>query len=378
MAELVLTGARIVTPEAVIDGALVARDGRIVAVESGRATAGEALDGDYLIPGLVELHTDNMERHFAPRPGVRWPAVSAALAHDAQIAAAGITTVFDAISLGSLQDYDVRVTALTEMLSGLRTARDNGMLRSDHLLHLRCEVSYPGMTRLLEDMIDDAHVRLVSVMDHTPGQRQFVNPDKYREYWKGKNGFSDTELEAYLAMSRQRGERHSAENRRAVVSLCAGRKLPLASHDDATPEHVAEALADGMVVAEFPTTIEAARLSRDGGMKVVMGGPNLVRGGSHSGNISAGVLAEHGLLDIVSSDYVPNSLLESAFKLARDFPGITLPQAMAAVSVTPAEAVGLNDRGAIKPGRRADLVRVRVVDGQPVVRAVWCDGVRVA
>jgi alpha-D-ribose 1-methylphosphonate 5-triphosphate diphosphatase len=252
------------------------------------------------------------------------------------------------------------------------------MFRSEHLLHLRCEVSYPQMPEMLAGMIDNPRVRLVSVMDHTPGQRQFVNPEKYRVYYKGRNGFNDAELDAYLDKALERGQRHSAGNRRAVVELCAGRGMPMASHDDATAEHVAEALADGMVVAEFPTTIEAARLSRAGGMKVVMGGPNLIRGGSHSGNISAGTLAEGGLLDIVSSDYVPNSLLESAFKLAGDFPRIDLPSAVAAVSKTPAEAVGLNDRGAIAAGRRADLVRVRVIDGQPVVRTVWRCGTRVA
>ena len=378
MDELILADAKIVTPQAVVAGTVVVRDGIIAAIEDTRTGRGEALDGDYLIPGLVELHTDNMERHFAPRPGVRWPAVSAALAHDAQIAAAGITTVFDAVSLGSMQDHDLRLDALDEMLSGTRTARDNGLFRSEHLLHLRCEVSYPQMPQMLESMIDDPRVQLVSVMDHTPGQRQFVNPEKYREYYKGKNGFNDDELDAYLDLACARGARHSAENRRAVVAICKARRMPMASHDDGTPDHVAEALADGMVVAEFPTTVEAARLSREGGMKVVMGGPNVIRGASHSGNVSANALARLGLLDIVSSDYVPTSLVESAFKLAREIPGIDLPKAMAAVSQTPAEAVGLKDRGAIEIGRRADLVRVRLVDGQPVVRTVWRGGARVA
>jgi len=378
MDELILADAKIVTPQAVVAGTVVVRDGIIAAIEDTRTGRGEALDGDYLIPGLVELHTDNMERHFAPRPGVRWPAVSAALAHDAQIAAAGITTVFDAVSLGSMQDHDLRLDALDEMLSGTRTARDNGLFRSEHLLHLRCEVSYPQMPQMLESMIDDPRVQLVSVMDHTPGQRQFVNPEKYREYYKGKNGFNDDELDAYLDLACARGARHSAENRRAVVAICKARRMPMASHDDGTPDHVAEALADGMVVAEFPTTVEAARLSREGGMKVVMGGPNVIRGASHSGNVSANALAQLGLLDIVSSDYVPTSLVESAFKLAREIPGIDLPKAMAAVSQTPAEAVGLKDRGAIEIGRRADLVRVRLVDGQPVVRTVWRGGARVA
>lgn len=379
MVEKILTGARIVGPGAVIDGTVVVRDGRIAEIETGVSRTGESLDGDYLLPGLVELHTDNMERHFAPRPGVRWPGVSAVLAHDGQIAAAGITTVFDAVGMGTVRgDDDIRIAALDEMLASVRTARARGMFRAEHLLHLRCETSYPTVLDRIARLIDDPTVKLASVMDHTPGQRQFTREDKFREYYKGKFQFTDRELDTYIADQKERCERWSAPNRRGMVEMCKARGIPLASHDDATSAHVAEAVADGMVVAEFPTTVEAARLSREGGMKVVMGGPNLMRGGSHSGNISAGTLAGLGLLDIVSSDYVPVSLLESAFRLTSEVPGMDLPRAVRAVSQTPAEAVGLDDRGAIAEGRRADLVRVALIEGQPVVRAVWREGRRIA
>ncbi len=379
MAEMILTGARVVGPDAVIEGTVVVRDGRIAEVAEGTTQGGEDFGGDYLLPGLVELHTDNMERHFAPRPGVRWPGVSAVLAHDGQIAAAGITTVFDAVGMGTVRgDDDIRIAALDEMLVAVRTARARDMFRAEHLFHLRCETSYPSVLDRIERLIDDPAVKLASVMDHTPGQRQFTREDKFREYYKGKFQFTDTELDSYIAAQKERCERWSAPNRRGMVEMCKARDIPLASHDDATSAHVAEAVADGMVVAEFPTTIEAARLSREGGMKVVMGGPNLVRGGSHSGNISAGTLATLGLLDIVSSDYVPVSLLESAFRLPSEVPGMDLPRAVRTISQTPAEAVGLDDRGAIVAGRRADLVRVSLIEGQPVVRAVWREGRRIA
>lgn len=379
MAEMILTGARVVGPDAVIEGTVVVRDGRIAEIAESTSRAGEDFGGDYLLPGLVELHTDNMERHFAPRPGVRWPGVSAVLAHDGQIAAAGITTVFDAVGMGTVRgEDDIRIAALDEMLTAVKTAREGDMFRAEHLFHLRCETSYPSVLDRIARLIDDPSVKLASVMDHTPGQRQFTREDKFREYYKGKFQFTDKELDTYIATQKERCERWSAPNRRGMVEMCRARDIPLASHDDATPEHVAEAVADGMVVAEFPTTVEAARLSREGGMKVVMGGPNLVRGGSHSGNISAGTLAAQGLLDIVSSDYVPVSLLESAFRLTHAVPGMDLPKAVRTVSQTPAEAVGLDDRGAIIEGRRADLVRVSVIEGQPVVRAVWREGRRIA
>lgn len=141
---------------------------------------------------------------------------------------------------------------------------------------------------------------------------------------------------------------------------------------------MAEAVIDGVKVAEFPTTVEAAKASSDAGMAVLMGAPNLVRGNSHSGNVSARDLAERGYLDILSSDYIPFSLLQAGFDLSRTVEGISLPQAIARVTRNPAEAVGLTDRGAIAEGRRADLVRVRADEGPPVVRTVWREGVRVA
>lgn len=379
IAEMVFTDARVVTPDAVIDGAVVVRDGRIAEITDVGTRAGEGLDGDYLLPGLVELHTGNVERHMVPRPGVNWASLSALLAHDAQVAAAGITTVFDAVGIGTLRGDDAaRIAVLDEMLVAARKARDGGMFRADHFFHLRCEISHPTVLARVAGVIHDPYVGLASVMDHTPGQRQFTREDKFREYYKGTFQFTDAELDACIATLKERHEILSTPNRRGLVAMCRARSIPLASHDDATAEHVSEAVEDGMVVAEFPTTLMAARLSRHGGMRVTMGGPNLIRGGSHSGNVSARTLAEAGLLDIVSSDYVPVSLVESVFKMAAELDGFDLPAAVRMASWTPAETVGLNDRGAIVTGRRADLMRVATIGGQPVVRGVWRGGRRVA
>ncbi len=377
---LVVSNARIVGRDAVLDGAsLEVRDGVIHAVDSALSNAAGAVDfeGDYLLPGLVELHTDNLEKHFAPRPGVRWPSRLAVLSHDAQIAAAGITTVLDAVAVGDVRDGAVRMEILREMIQAIQGAQQAGILRAEHLLHLRCEISFKDLMALVEPMAALDWLRLISVMDHTPGQRQFVNPAKYREYYQGKFGMSDAQMDRFMNEQIAAAAAHGQANRRAVVALCQARGLPLASHDDATAEHVAEAAADGMVVAEFPTTVDAAALSRQHGMQVMMGGPNLVRGGSHSGNVSARALAEAGQLDIISSDYVPGSLLHSAFLLPQQVPCIDLAQAVAMVSANPAEAVGLVDRGVLEAGRRADMIRVALVEDTPVVRGVWRAGQRV-
>lgn len=377
MAEMILTGARVVGPDAVIEGAVVVRDGRIAEVATGAARTGEDLEGDYLLPGLVELHTDNMERHFAPRPGVRWPGVSAVLAHDGQIAAAGITTVFDAVGMGTVRgDDDIRIAALDEMLAAVKAARAGNMFRAEHLFHLRCETSYPSVLDRIARLIDDPSVRLASVMDHTPGQRQFTREDKFREYYKGKFQFTDQELDAYIATQKERCEQWSAPNRRGMVAMCKERGIPLASHDDATPAHIEEAVGQGVAIAEFPTTVEAAAAAQANGLSVVMGAPNLVRGKSHSGNVSAGELAERGLLDVLSSDYVPASLLHGAFLLYERL-GMPMPEAIASVSAEPAEVLGLDDRGTIEIGRRADLVQAGRVEDTSVVRRVWRQGRRV-
>jgi alpha-D-ribose 1-methylphosphonate 5-triphosphate diphosphatase len=379
MSELVFGNGRIVTADAVIEGAVKVTNGRIAAVDGGRADVVSVdLGGDYLLPGLVELHTDNLENHVQPRPGVRWPMLSAIIDHDARIAGAGITTVLDAISIGSIRDTGIRVELMRDMIAGLATTRDRGMLRAEHMLHLRCEVSTPDLILQFEPVIDTPFLRLVSVMDHTPGQRQFVNLDKHHEYYKGKYGMSDAEIAEFHVQKKAQQERWSAPNRAKVVALCHERGIPLASHDDATPEHVAEAIEDRMVIAEFPTTVDAAAASHAAGLRVLMGGPNVVRGFSHSGNVSALDLARRGHLDIVSSDYVPSSLLGSVFALAKGELGISLPAAVAMASKTPAEAVGLSDRGEIAPGRRADLIQVSLVEGVPVVRGVWREGARVA
>lgn len=378
--ELAIINARIIGRDSELQtGSLLARDGVIAEVETGNLALRGAVDfsGDYLLPGLVELHTDNLEKHFAPRPGVRWPGRLAVISHDAQIAAAGITTVLDAIAVGDVRDGAVRMEILRDMIAAIADSQKGGMLRAEHLLHLRCEISFKDLMALVEPMTDLSWLKLVSVMDHTPGQRQFVNADKYRQYYQGKFGLSDEAMDRFMADQISAAAAHGAQNRRDLVALCRAKGLPLASHDDATAEHVAEAAADGMVVAEFPTTHEAAALSRRHGMKVMMGGPNLVRGGSHSGNISAHSLAEKGELDIVSSDYVPASMLQSAFQLPQQIPGISLPQAIAMVSANPADAIGLTDRGAVEVGKRADLLRVSVIDGMPVVRSVWRAGTRV-
>ena len=380
MAEQLFANCRVVTARDVLPGGVVVRDGVVAEVgDATRVRAAFDCEGDYLIPGLIELHTDHLESHFKPRPRVLWPVEAAVVAHDAQIAASGITTVFDALRVGTSKDDDVAIGGnMRRLAEAIGRAKAAGVLRADHLLHLRCELACDDTVPETAAFLDDPNLRLISLMDHTPGQRQFTRLDKFKQYYGGKSGMSEPELEAYIGERLAAHDRLAVPNRRRVVELARSRGIPLASHDDATSAHVEEAAEDGVTIAEFPTTADAAALSRRRGLYVLMGAPNVVRGGSHSGNVSAQALAESGLLDILSSDYVPFSLLQSVFALSERLPGIDLPAAVRLVTRNPAAASGLEDRGEIAQGKRADLVQVRVVEGLPVVRSVWREGRRVA
>jgi alpha-D-ribose 1-methylphosphonate 5-triphosphate diphosphatase len=378
---VLLANARVVLADCVLESGWVAvENGIITGIGSGTAPGkSEDLAGDLLIPGLVELHTDNLEAHVAPRPGVRWDTLASVVAYDAQLATCGITTVLDSLRVWREEGDQEEGGEAAHFADTIHDARMSDILRADHYLHLRCEVPMPYVVSEAESLIGRPEVRLVSLMDHTPGQRQFRDEKKLREYYLGKSrAATDAELDALFEIRRQHSQTYGEKNYRDLVALAHRHGRPLASHDDTSEEHAAQAVNDGVAIAEFPTTLEAARHLHAAGVKVMMGAPNLVRGASHSGNVATEELAREGLLDVLSSDYVPASLLLAAFALPQRVPGISLPRALATVTKTPAEAVGLADRGEIAAGKRGDLVRVRRSRGMPVTIAVWRQGRRVA
>lgn len=373
---MILTNARVVLPDRVMIGTLTILDGRIKAVHEGPADSLAALDmgGDLLIPGLVELHTDNLEKQLLPRPGVLWPSARAALlAHDAQLVAAGITTVLDALSCGQFYEKSDRRVMLDLALNALRELRPTGFLRADHMLHVRCEISDPDLPRLFEPFRDMDEVHLVSLMDHTPGQRQFVDLEAYRTYYSTDRQWTDEGFEVEMRRMREIQSRFAGPHADMILDWCRECRVPAASHDDATPEHVDWAHARGLAISEFPTTMAAARRACELGLLTLMGSPNVVRGGSHSGNVSVREVASAGFLGALSSDYVPASLLHAAWILHVEV-GLPLHESVALVTANPARALGLGDRGLIAPGLKADLVRVHVDRNLPIVRRVWRDG----
>ena len=375
--ETILTNAVLVLPDTVLAGTVVVRGASIVEVAMGRSHLPGAidLDGDYLIPGAVDVHTDNLERQVQPRSLARWPSRSAFVAHDAQCAAAGVTTVLDALCLGDLGFDTGRIQTFHDGVADLDALTPSGLLKAEHYLHLRCEIPALDTMACFDTVADHPLVRMISLMDHSPGVGQYANIPFYRDL-RRRGGLDEATIDRRIAELQAQRARVRLPHRRALLDRVRGRGIALASHDDRLVAEIAENAADGITISEFPVTLEAARAAKAAGMSVIAGAPNIVRGGSHSGNIAAADLLRAGAVDVFASDYVPPALIEAAFRCWRE--GLTtLPEAVAMISDRAAAMAGLPDRGRLASGWRADLARVRVHGTLPVVRQVWSGGARV-
>ena len=374
--EIILTNARLILPEEEFHGTLVIRDGRIAEIQPGRAHHASALDcgGEIIIPGVVDVHTDNLERQVQPRANARWPSLSAFIAHDAQCAAAGVTTVLDALCLGEVGFEQGRDQTFHDGVRDLTALHGQDFMKAEHLLHLRCELPARDMPGLLEGVADHPLVAMVSLMDHSPGVGQYRDLERYRAMRLRQSRLSEAEIETRIAELRAQRDELREPQRRLVIDRFSGRGIPLASHDDEDASEVSRNAQDGIQVSEFPVTMEAAMEAAGIGVGVIAGAPNIVRGGSHSGNVAAMDLVRAGAVYVLASDYVPPALIEAAFLVSEQ---VGLPRAIAMITCNAAAMCRLDDRGALEVGLRADLVRITQHGAMPVIRQVWRGGERV-
>ena len=372
-----LSDFRLVLPDRVIDrGALRVEDGRIAEIRE-TPVAGAAIDGAGLIllPGFIDMHGDMIEREVEPRPGVRMPLALGLRDLDRRLKVAGVTTAYAAVSFnpssayGHIRHFD----STKDMLRGLKAMRPQ--LAVDHRVHARFEITFPDALSVVEELIAEGTVDLVSLTDHTPGQGQYRDLERHIRNVAKNGNLSEDDARVVVA---ERIERKTVSPERlesvlrAMTSACRVHDLPLASHDDDSPEKVALMQDLGATISEFPVTLEAARAARQAGMANAMGAPNALRGLSYSGNLSAREAHAAGLLDILAADYHPSAILPAVLALAETDPeGLAGAARLATANV--ADALGLVDRGKIAEGLAADLV---IADGNGIghVRATLRGG----
>ncbi|GAA7754492.1 MAG: alpha-D-ribose 1-methylphosphonate 5-triphosphate diphosphatase [Burkholderiaceae bacterium] len=374
MSTTYLTHATLVLPDRVLhDSAMLIADGQIAAIEPASAPADAEvinLRGHTVMPGLIDVHCDAIEKEAEPRANVLFPLDFAVAQVDRRNAAAGITTPYHALSFASNQ-FGVRnnETAAT-LVRTVAAYRAHSLV--DNRIHCRYEVTDNAAVPVLEMLMAEGVVDLLSVMDHSPGQGQFKTLDAYLSYMMGNHGMSREE--AADAAAKKSAELAGATERvNRLVSKAHELGIPTASHDDDSPQRIAAMHALGVRMSEFPINVETAQAASAHALPTILGAPNVLRGKSQSGSMRAIDAIHAGVGHILCSDYQPSTLIAAAFAASR-LADLPLDRALALVTSNPADACLLDDRGRLAPGKRADVIAVGSVAGQPLVTHTWSAG----
>lgn len=367
-----LSNARVVTADRVIEnGSVTIEEGRIAEVRDGGA--GEDMGGRYLLPGLIDLHCDAIEKVFEPRPGVMMPMDYALETADRMSLAAGILTPFYSLSFSENELGTRNPRLAAELVRAIVLRRDGSL--ADGRIHTRYEITDKSSHALLAELIEEGLVDLLSFMDHTPGQGQFHSIEAYAGFLAKNYHYDDQKIREIIEHKYE--ARESGADRVGVLAAEARKRgIPMAGHDDDSAERIRLMKELGGTISEFPVNEPTARAAQEAGLGTVFGAPNLVRGASQSGNMKALDAVRADVCDCLCADYVPNSMLVAAFRIP-EWTDWALPQAVALVSKNPARLGGLDDRGEIKTGLRADLIAVEIVRGVPQVTGAWVQGRRV-
>ncbi|MGS1109454.1 alpha-D-ribose 1-methylphosphonate 5-triphosphate diphosphatase [Achromobacter anxifer] len=368
-----LTHARVVLQDRVLeDSAVLIDDGRIVAIEPAGARADREIDlrGQTLLPGLIDLHCDAIEKEAEPRSRVLFPLDFAVAQVDRRNAAAGITTPYHALSFAN-SEWGVRNNqTAAEVVRTVRAFSQHSLV--DNRVHCRYEVTDATSVDVLRALMDEGAVDLLSVMDHSPGQGQFKTLESYLQYMMGNHAMSREQAEE-AAQAKTRAKDGAVARVEALLSHAQGLGIPTASHDDDSIQRIATMRNLGVAMSEFPITLDTARAAVSCGLSTILGAPNVLRGQSQSGSMRAIDAIRAGVASCLCSDYQPSALIAAAYTVAAQT-DLTLPQAVALVTLNPAQACGLSDRGRIAPGLRADLVAVAQVGAQPLISHTWSAG----
>jgi alpha-D-ribose 1-methylphosphonate 5-triphosphate diphosphatase len=357
-----IVNARVVTPSAVLE------QSEVTVVDGKIETVGDCHEwhhnlpcidcrGRTLLPGMIDMHSDAIEKEVEPRPGSFLPMEVAILELDRKLAAAGITTMYHSLSFVDKKLELIRCLDMVDsLIHAVNRLKPHLMVKTR--IHARFEITSSEPYHILQELVASGLVDLISIMDHTPGQGQFTTEAQFRDYYGSR--FSQDEARMKKAMKDLQAVREAVglENAHKVATLCREHGLPLASHDDDTVEKIDFIHEAGAIISEFPITLAAADAARQAGLAVAVGSPNIVRGGSHNGNLSAEDVIREGYGTIVCSDYIPSTMMHAAFHLHGNGTA-TLPAIAGLFSGNAAQALGIGEQtGSIRPGLDADLVIV--------------------
>ena len=368
-----LINARIVFADHIReDASLLIENGVIAAINPNHTTHAEVIDlnGQLLMPGLIDLHCDALEKEVEPRPGVQFPLAFACAQVDRRNAAAGITTVYHALSFAN-HELGVRNNdTAAELARAVNQWNQRALV--DNRIHVRYEVTDETAPPILSNLLMQGQAQMISFMDHTPGQGQFKDVAAFRAFHARTYRKTDDELDAMLAEKQQKAA-GAFERIEYLAAIARDSGVAIASHDDDNPERITTVKEVGTTISEFPINHETAKAAQTQGLYTVFGAPNVLRGQSQSGSMRAIDAIIAGVADCLCGDYSPAALLPAAIQAA-DLADISLPEAIRLVTLNPAKAAGLNDRGEIREGLRADLIAVDEISGMPQATQVWVAG----
>lgn len=372
--DLALVGVNIVTSEEIIcDVCLGIESGYIVSISSESLKARKTLKfkGCLVIPGIIDLHCDAIEKEIEPRPDVRFPYDIALLELDKRFASCGITTVFHAISFAEGELGLRSVSEAKKLINLIERVKDRTLCRN--FVHLRFEISNIEAVDDIIDLINEKRVSLLSFMDHTPGRGQFKNEESYISYLQRTYNLNKEKALEIIEKKKEKAEL-SREIMEKIAEVCNQKGIPLASHDDNSPEKVDYMKRLGVKISEFPVNLPTAIHAAQNGLYVCLGAPNLIRGASHSGNLRAIDALKADVCHILVSDYLPWTLYHAPFLLAR-MRVMSLPSAIRLVTLNPAKALNLDSLGSIEINKIADLVVVELQEDIPQVLATFRGGI---
>lgn len=379
-----IINAKIILKDKIVKGkTLIIKGERILDIlkdEDAKNIEAKEIDANsaYLSAGFIDIHSDYIEQLASPRPSSLVDFNLALREAEKHLLSSGITTMFHSLSLLGGIDTERKIIRKEENLFKLMELV-NDQSHTDHIIHhrmhLRVEINSVSRFNEIKKHIENGKVQLLSFMDHTPGQGQYTNLEKFKEITLGYNpNMTDEEFDEKIKTLKSQ-ELLSEDEIDEIIALAKAKNISVASHDDDSPEKLNSLKKRGFSISEFPINLETAISAREEGLTVVMGAANVMLGGSHSGNLSAELAIKKDLVDVLCSDYYPSSILHSIFKLHFES-GMDLAYLFNLVTRNPAIATNIiDDRGEIAVGKRADLIFIELKDEKiPLIKQVIVNG----